>query len=174
MRHAGQTLALVTALLALAGCDDINGTNGFVRLEDDCDPATFNAALGAGTCQHRSDVGVTFSAFNAELTANQTVDAWRIVPELLSVREGATFAVVNAGGETHTYTEVEEFGGGVVPTLNQAAGLTTVAPECADDAEFDSSTVLSGESRQHTFEERGTEKYQCCIHPWMRQTVIVR
>ncbi|HEV7590994.1 MAG TPA: hypothetical protein VGO40_22980, partial [Longimicrobium sp.] len=78
------------------------------------------------------------------------------------------------GGETHTYTEVEEFGGGVVPALNTASGNTTVAPECADDAEFAASTIISGQTMAHTFEETGTEKYQCCIHPWMRQTVTVR
>jgi plastocyanin len=82
--------------------------------------------------------------------------------------------VVNTGGETHTYTEVDEFGGGVVPMLNQLSGNTTVAPECSNAAEFDSSTVRSGQTVEHTFDARGTEKYQCCIHPWMRQTVVVR
>jgi plastocyanin len=175
MRHARVTLALLPALLVLAGCDSTTGATGVVQLRDDCDPATFNAALGAGACQHSSgSTGITLSAFNAELAANHTVAAWKIVPATLDTREGARLAVVNTGGETHTYTEVDEFGGGVVPALNQASGNTTVAPECLNAAEFDSSTVRSGQTVQHTFDARGTEKYQCCIHPWMRQTVIVR
>jgi len=167
------TLTVVPALLLAAACDS-TGSNGRILLQDDCDPATFNAALGAGTCQHRSAAGVTFANFNAELQANHTVAAWRIFPPTMTVREGASFDVDNTGGETHTYTEVEEFGGGVVPALNTASGNTTVAPECLDEAEFEGSTVRSGQSKQETFDEQGTEKYQCCIHPWMRQTVSVR
>ena len=174
MRHVRHTLAFLPALLLLAACDSTTGATGVIQLRDDCDPATFNAGIGAGTCQHSSGAGVTLSAFTAELTANQTVAAWKIVPSELSLHEGARLAVVNTGGETHTYTEVEEFGGGVVPMLNQLSGNTTVAPECLDAAEFDSSTVRSGQTMEHTFDESGTEKYQCCIHPWMRQTVFVR
>lgn len=173
MRHVRATLALLPALLLVAACDS-TGSNGVVQLRDDCDPATFNATLGAGTCVHSSgSTGMTLSEFNAELNATSSVAAWRIVPATMSVSEGASFAVVNTGGETHTYTEVEEFGGGVVPALNAASGNTTVAPECLT-AEFDASTIRSGMSMEHTFEETGTEKYQCCIHPWMRQTVTVR
>jgi plastocyanin len=173
MRKAG--LALVPALLLAAGCDSTTGSNGRIQLQDNCDPATFNATLGAGTCAHASSgAGVTLASFNAELQATQKVAAWQIVPATLSVREGTTLDVTNAGGETHTYTEVENFGGGVVPALNAASGNTTVAPECADAANFDSTMVHSGQTKQHTFDEKGTEKYQCCIHPWMRQTVTVR
>jgi plastocyanin len=174
MRQVRATLALLPALLLLGGCDS-TGSNGVVQLRDDCDPATFNATLGAGACQHASgSTGMTLSQFNAELNASGSVAAWRIVPATLSVSEGSTLAVVNTGGETHTYTEVEEFGGGVVPALNAASGNTTVAPECLDNSEFAASTVRSGQSMEHTFDESGTEKYQCCIHPWMRQTVTVR
>lgn len=175
MRHAMLTLALVPAFLVCAGCDDTNGASANIQLQDDCDPATFNAGLGAGTCQHSTTAaGTTLSAFNAELNSTGEVDAWRIVPKAINVREGATIPVVNTGGEMHTYTEVEDFGGGVVPALNTASGNPTEAPECANKAEFDSSAVLSGQTVQHTFDERGTEKYQCCIHPWMRQVVTVR
>jgi len=175
MPHVRATLVLLPALLLVTACDSSTGASGVVRLQDNCDPATFNATLGAGACQHASSgTGLTFTAFNAELTANHSVAAWKIVPTNLDVSEGAQLAVVNNGGETHTYTEVEEFGGGVVPTLNQASGNTTVAPECLDAATFDESTVRSGQSKTETFDERGTEKYQCCIHPWMRQTVTIR
>ena len=174
MPRFSHALAMVPALLLFAGCNDTSGTNGTVQLQDDCDPATFNASLGAGACLHStSTAGVTLSSFNAELSATQKVAAWRMVPSTLTVSENETLPVVNTGGETHTYTEVANFGGGVVPALNQASGNPTPAPECLDRAEFDSSTVRSGQTMQHTFDEKGTEKYQCCIHPWMRQTVIV-
>jgi plastocyanin len=174
MRHFILTRAILPAALLLAGCNDTNGTTAKIQLRDDCDPATFNAALGAGTCQHSSSVGVTFAQFNSELTANHSVAAWNIKPAALTVNVGTTLPVVNAGGEMHTYTEVDDFGGGVVPALNQASGNTTVAPECANQATFNSSSVASGATMQHTFDATGTEKYQCCIHPWMRQTVTVR
>jgi|tagenome__1003787_1003787.scaffolds.fasta_scaffold20990047_1 plastocyanin len=175
MPHVRATLVLLPALLLFAACDSSTSSSGVVRLQDNCDPATFNAALGAGACQHSSSgTGMTFTAFNSELTAHASVAAWTMIPTTMSVREGARFAVVNNGGETHTYTEVDEFGGGVVPALNQASGNPTPAPECLNAAEFDSSTVRSGQTTQHTFDEKGTEKYQCCIHPWMRQTVTVR
>ena len=169
------TLAVLPALLFAAGCNDTSGTSGRIVLADDCDPASFNAALGAGTCAHSSTTaGVTLSSFNAELASTHKVSAWRMVPTTLNVSVGTTLPVVNAGGETHTYTEVDEFGGGVVPALNQASGNTTVAPECADQTKFNSSAVHTGQTMQHTFDAQGTEKYQCCIHPWMRQTVTVR
>ena len=167
------SLTLVSALLLAAGCDS-TGSNGRILLQDDCDPATFNAALGAGTCDHRSAAGVTFANFNAELQATHNVAAWRIFPPAMTIAEGEGFDVENTGGETHTYTEVDEFGGGVVPALNAAAGLATVAPECQDGAVFAASTIRSGQTQHHTFDEAGTEKYQCCIHPWMRQTVTVQ
>ena len=174
MRHVSFTLAIVSVMAVLVGCDDTSGATSRVELRDDCDPATFNAALGAGTCLHATgSSGMTLAAFNAELNATGEVAAWEIAPASFSIEEGETLPVVNVGGETHTFTEVENFGGGVVPALNQASGNTTVAPECANQAEFSSSTVLSGQTVQHTFEESGTERYQCCIHPWMRQTVTV-
>lgn len=176
MRRSGLTLAVVPALVFLcAACDDTFSSSGQIELRDNCDPATFNTALGAGACQHASTgTGQTFASFNSELQASGTVAAWRIVPAVINVREGDAFPVVNAGGEMHTYTEVDEFGGGVVPALNTASGNTTEAPECANQAEFAASSVASGQTMQHTFDERGDEKYQCCIHPWMRQIVHVR
>jgi plastocyanin len=78
---------------------------------------------------------------------------------------------VNHGGETHTFTEVEEYGGGIVPMLNELSGMTTVAPEyqALQPGDF----IPAGGSLGETEEEEGTEKYQCCIHPWMRGEVHV-
>ena len=169
-------LALMTCLLPIA-CSDDDPTEPFalvaaIQLLDQCDPATFNAALGPGTCINRT-FGMPFDQFTAELAQTGVVAAWRIDPAQLEVEDGTTITVVNLGGETHTFTEVEEFGGGVVPALNQAAGTPIVAPECL--ALVNTSYIAAGRSVLHTFEEdeEGDEKYQCCIHPWMRQTVHV-
>ena len=69
--------------------------------------------------------------------------------------------------QTHTFTEVEDFGGGIVPQLNERSGNTTVAPECAA-LEPDAMIPPGRHSEAETEEEEGVERYQCCIHPWMR------
>jgi hypothetical protein len=88
------------------------------------------------------------------------VGAWHITPPQTQVAVGDVLMAVNHGGEGHTFTEVEEFGGGIVPDLNQRMGLTTVAPECNAAA-----IIPPGGSSSETEEEEGVEKYQCCIPP---------
>ena len=89
-------------------------------------------------------------------------------PDTASAREGKNFFVVNHGGETHTFTEVEEFGGGIVPDLNQRAHLLDVAPECLALAPGD--FIVPGQTFTDEIESDEVEHYQCCIHPWMRLT----
>jgi hypothetical protein len=43
---------------------------------------------------------------------------------------------VNKGGETHTFTRVAEYGGGIVPFLNDLAQTPIVAPECSAETTF--------------------------------------
>jgi hypothetical protein len=62
-------------------------------------------------------------------------------------------------------------GGGIVPDLNQRMGLTTVAPECNQLAP--TAFIPAGGSSSETEDEEGVEKYQCCIHPWMRAEVHI-
>jgi hypothetical protein len=70
----------------------------------------------------------------------------------------------------HTLTEVEEFGGGIVPLLNQLSGNNQVAPQCIA-LEADDFIPPGGFDADDEVEEAGTELYQCCIHPWMRTVV---
>lgn len=137
-----------------------------VRIFDACDPATF--AVIPGGCQRNG--GMTLSQFNSILSQNQSVEAWHFTPPDLYINEGDSFFAENYGGENHTFTEVEEFGGGIVPALNIASGNPVPAPECAA-AEF---LAPGEESDIDTPDEVGDEHYQCCIHPWMRTTVHVR
>lgn len=137
-----------------------------VTMFDACDPDTFNAAIGPGTCSRPG--GVRFESFVAELTRHHSAGAWHFAPSQVNMHVGQELVANNRGGETHTFTEVEEFGGGVVPFLNNLVGLTTVAPECNQAA-----MLPPGASSREVEHEAGTEKYQCCIHPWMRAEVRI-
>jgi plastocyanin len=169
-----RTLSSIGFVLAVVGsiaCDDTTAVNTtHVSMQDQCDPATFNAALGAGTCVRQG--GVTFAQFNNELNATQQVAAWRYVPENITVRVGQSITAMNDGGEMHTFTEVEQFGGGILPSLNQASGNPVEAPECQQLSATDmvaAGTIFTADPET----EVGVEHYQCCIHPWMRATVTV-
>jgi len=125
MRRTHISLTLALTPLILAACSDSSGPveTTHVSMQDQCDPASFNAALGAGTCTRQGNV--TFAAFNSELNAKGSVAAWRYVPSTLMIHVGQAITAMNDGGETHTFTEVDNFGGGIVPSLNQASGNTT-------------------------------------------------
>ena len=140
-----------------------------IDMFDACEPDSFNAAVGAGTCVRNG--GVVFDKFLELLRRHQSVGAWHFTPPQASLGVGDVLIAVNNGGETHTFTEVEEFGGGIIPLLNELSGQTTVAPECSRllPADF----IPAGGMSSETEEEEGVEKYQCCIHPWMRAEVRI-
>jgi hypothetical protein len=137
-----------------------------VTLFDACDPQTFNQALGAGTCTRSG--GVTFQNFLDQLRTHHSIGAWHFAPGVLTMKVGQTLVAINRGGEAHTFTEVEEFGGGKVQDLNNLIGLTEVAPEC-----LQSQDIAPGARSTDVEDESGVEKYQCCIHPWMRAEIRI-
>ena len=137
-----------------------------VTLFDACDPATFNAAIGPGACTRSG--GITFQNFVEQLTRHHSIGAWHFAPTQVTMRVGQRLVANNRGGEAHTFTEVEEFGGGNVPFLNNLVGLTNVAPGCSGAV-----LIPAGGSSSETEDEAGVEKYQCCIHPWMRAEVRI-
>jgi hypothetical protein len=136
-----------------------------ITILDQCDPESFNTAIEPGTCVGRNG-GMTFPTFLAVLQKQQRVPSWRFSPDTIHVPTEITLQIINAGGEVHTFTEVEEFGGGVVPILNDLSGLTGVASECTALAGSD--FIPAGGQTTHGFEPGANDKYQCCIHPWMR------
>jgi hypothetical protein len=138
-------------------------TNVIINMLDSCDPDTFNAAVGPGTCVRNG--GVKFDDFIAQLTRLGFVGAWHFSRPVANAHVGQTLLVTNRGGEVHTFTEVEEFGGGIVSNLNDLAGVPTVAPECMNLVSGD--FVAPGQTFTETEDEEGNERYQCCIHPWM-------
>lgn len=185
MRSLGLAAALA-APLVLAACGDIAPTTApaapsafvpaaqrdtrLVQMMDACDPASFNAAIGPGTCTRAG--GVRFENFISLLGRHQTVGSWHFAPATINARVGQTLLAFNQGGEVHTFTEVAEFGGGIVPDLNLLSGTPVPAPECL--ALTGPDFVPPGGSETEEVEEPGTEHYMCCIHPWMRAVVEAR
>ena len=141
-----------------------------VNIQDNCDPQTFNVAIGPGTCVGPG--GMQFDQFISVLTKLGLVPSWLFAPKVVNAHRGESFFVINKGGEVHTFTEVEEFGGGIVASLNELANLPNVAPECLALGPDD--FVAPGNTFEEDLEQDEAEKYQCCIHPWMRLTTRVK
>jgi hypothetical protein len=183
---AGTAIVLVCIVSFVGACDESNratapiaqprlsvnasGTARLVSMNDACDSATFNAAVGPGTCNRPG--GVAFSEFVAQLTVHQSAGAWHNAPPRMSAKVGETIVAVNRGGETHSFTRVAAFGGGIVPFLNALAGTPNVAPECAAIPLAELLPPGGTDTEQPLV--AGTTLFQCCIHPWMRTTVHVK
>lgn len=178
---AGKRFVIALGLAAVGAL--LVGTGGFasdiktVMMQDQCDPATFNEAVGPGTCTS-SHPGVTFEHFIHELTLTQRAGGWDFAPRVVRLNEDQMFQAHNGGGEVHTFTEVDEFGGGFIPELNALTG-DTPTPECAAIGEKVASNDFSdllppGANSDPENEEKGTHHYQCCIHPWMHTDVVVK
>jgi plastocyanin len=171
------TLAVVAAVGgAPAYGNDGNDTNDGrvpVALNDACDPASFNAVIGPGTCVGSGTV--TFGAFIAELGRTHRVATWNFSPAALTVQKGDRLVITNRGGETHTYTEVPQFGFGIVPILNTLTFGSTGPPLAA----FATAVFLAPGQTQvlrTTGQNRlalGMHRFECAIHPWMQGTVNV-
>jgi plastocyanin len=159
-------LAATAFVTASPAGDDGGGKQIVIR--DDCDPRdeTWNET---GGCALRHG-NVTFEEFIGEADSSRAAavighQAWRNDPSYLEIKEGQSVRVVNKGGRAHTLTKVAEFGGGVIPLLNE--GLTP-SPECAGMV-----VVPPGESTTVSGLSVGNHRMICCIHPWMRALVKV-
>ena len=175
--HLKRRLAMVAGIVALlvlvpaAGATAASSSRQ-VQALDDCDPATFNAVVGPGTCV--GDGGTTFSEFVAQLLAQGRAPAWRFAPAQLKLDAGGTLTAHNRGGEDHTFTQVATFGGGCIAALNDLLGLTPV-PECAGfpGGAFAATLIPPGGTVTTSPLRPGVHRFECLIHPWMRTTVTV-
>ncbi len=132
-------------------------------------PADNPATPAARTAAIPSTNGVSVAATATPgLTRLGFIEPWNFAPSIANVRVGQTFEAVNHGGETHTFTEVAEFGGGFVQFLNDLAHVPNVAPECRPEALEADDFVAPGGTYRETVDHAGHLKFQCCIHPWMR------
>jgi plastocyanin len=143
---------------------------------DECDPTTFNAAVGADFCRNVAlGAATNFSDLLAKAAAGTPDPNWDFEPDLVKVREGTLLSVVNQGGEPHTFTEVGSFGGGFIPGLN-APGEDLI-PECSggfSNLAVAKTRILQGSELKVTDLSKGKHRFQCCIHPWMRMEVDVK
>lgn len=165
-----------------------------ILAKDDCEPVSFNAAIGPGTCNPAFGGSTTFAEFIAELKSHQIAAAWQFSPNTIGVVAGQTLIILSAGGEVHTFTKVAAFGGGFIIPLNILSGNPVPRPECTTGAVVIPGEVLQAQppSATNLFVESGdTESittgtagsgatlppgsfmFQCCIHPWMRAIVTV-
>jgi hypothetical protein len=188
--------ALVGAALALtlAGCADAPTSSGAlpeagttslqrspfehppghlrtIAVLDDCDPTDpgWEDIGGCDLPEGRVDLADFFTALP------QGHPAWRNDPAYSVVRLRGNslrnIKIVNQGGREHTFTRVQDFGGGFIALLN-APGQEAV-PECANPAVFGNSSILPGASLSIPSLAPGVNRFQCCFHPWMRTELRV-
>jgi len=145
-----------------------------VKARDACDPATFNAVLGAGACVDGGNV--TFDAFIDRLIRSGDHPLWRFTPGRATIPGGQSIPVSNVGGEFHTFSRTVEFGGGFVEELNELLGLEEIADGCTQPP--GATNLFLGEGESGTIATAalgsGTHRFLCCIHPWMRATYQVQ
>jgi hypothetical protein len=173
VNRSRSTAAALSSALAVAVCLTLAGPAfGFadhrvVKVTDDCHQATFDAAIGPGTCV--GDGRTTFPEFLAEFQDQGSVDRWAFSRPHFGLDAGGRIDVVNEGGEFHSFTEVPRFGNGCVPPLNADDG-----PPVVDCSVLETTGVPAGATLPVANLEPGTHLFQCMIHPWMRSTVEVR
>jgi hypothetical protein len=165
----------VTALVAFALWLVMPGTASAdeartIGILDRCDPESFNAALqDPEACVGRNG-GVHFDTFLERVNPKDGGhSAWRFSPGQVRLRPGQFLRAENRGGEVHTFTEVENFGGGFVPELNLALppGTPPAVPTPPPTLRF----IDAGEQIDLPPLAAGTHLFECLIHPWMRTTV---
>jgi hypothetical protein len=142
-----------------------------IAIRDDCDPRDPGWAPTGGCLLRRGNV--TFAEFNRELSSPLSLSVvghqgWRNDPSYLVTLAGGTVQVRNAGGRAHTFTEVAQFGGGKVPNPALNKGLVT-APECPGSV-----NIPPGGTTEVSGLAVGDHRFQCCIHPWMRELIKVK
>jgi plastocyanin len=170
-------LAAVAAVVLVVGvlvASAVASDEPTVKMRDACDAASFNAVVGPGTCINSGNV--TFGEMIASLEEHQNAPLWNFTPTTRTVHLGSTVNVANVGGEFHTFSRTNQFGGGFVDELNDVLGLTTIADGCTQPPGPTNAFVEAGGTGtiSTTALGLGTHRFMCCIHPWMRSTLTVR
>lgn len=178
------TLVLLLACLSFAVASpakaqgNSNMTAEIVAL-DECDPATFNAALGIAGVPFCLNVALGYSTTLSNLLTEASAPGvgdpnWDFEPDKLVIKKGTALEVVDQGGEPHTFTEVKKYGGGFIDGLN---GGEATAPECTGgfgNVSVARTRILQGSHLVVTGLDKGTHYFECCIHPWMRMEIDVK
>lgn len=187
LRATFAVLAATTASLGLAataGASSGSGGGGVViEAQDACDPATF----GPDGCVRPDSSGrtVTFDEAIAAVVDKGAHNAWRFKSDDVKVRAGQPVTVqLGRGGEFHTFTKVGAFGPGCIPDINVLIFGSLAVNDLCDD-------IVDPPGAPRPFVEdavgpgipaltvpaaklvRGTNLFQCMIHPWMHAKVTV-
>ena len=186
LRFAAAVALVADALLL---CSVAQTEPASIRIRDACDPKTFNEIVGPGTCISGRHGTPKFEFFIEEVAQDHFAGAWRFNPLLkassgtfqlvrLNLDSGRQTLLQNKGGETHTFTRVEKFGGGLVQPLNLLSGNPVPAPECLQPPSGTNIFVEAGETESGPTAGTadlpvGVNNFQCCIHPWMRLRIVV-
>jgi hypothetical protein len=177
---SGAIAVLALGALAMPAVADARGVHvRNVRVEDRCDPATFNAVLGDGACIPHGGQKITFEEFLETLNPVDFGDPkWRNKPDEMDLDEGDVLSVTVRGGEFHTFSEVDEFGAGCIDDLNIPLGLSggPSPAECfAPDGILATTGVAPNGLSTLTVSglSVGTHLFMCQIHPWMKTVVEV-
>ena len=167
VRRIGVVALSLLAVGVVVPGSAVAGATRNVQIMDRCDPASFNAMFGDGVCTIRNS-GVSVETFLARVNPKDGGhSAWRFSPGQMRLRPGQSLRLNNRGGETHTFTEVVAFGGGVIAGLNAALPPgTPLAVPIGDPNE-----IAAGETVDLDALPAGTHLFECLIHPWMRTTV---
>ena len=145
---------------------------------DECDPVTFNAALGPDFCKNVALAALGFATTLNDLFAQAAAGTpdpkWDFEPDVVHMKAGSILSVVDQGGEPHTFTEVAKFGGGFIDGLNSGEAMV---PECAGgfaNVAVAKTRILQASHLDITGLKKGEHLFECCLHPWMRVKVEVK
>jgi plastocyanin len=165
--YAGLAAVAVALLLPVTAWADPTT----IKMKDDCEPVSFNAAVGPGTCVGSGTT--TFGDFIGQLVDHKFAGAWRFSPGHVKIDAGSSLQIVNQGGEDHSFTQVTQFGGGgVVEPLNEIL-FGTPTPPTFFFPPFNFLGAGGTTSIGPSVLTPGTHLFICVIHPWMEGTVVV-
>ena len=184
-------LALVLVPTSVAAAD-----HRTVRAYDDCDAKTFNANVPPNPDGSPGCVGDGRTKFNDfigqlvenGLVPNESAKDWDFDREDSTIDRFGRLTIENRGGEYHTFTEVDAFGGSCIPLVNVALNTNAApadrvgpVPECNELAPNGLPLILATgvlPNRTLTVDRStltpGVHHFQCLIHPWMHSTVTVQ
>jgi plastocyanin len=161
--------AFSAAFLAVTAVASANP--GRVIAQDDCDAVSFNLAVGDGTCVGSGTT--TFDSFIGQLVDHKFAGSWHFAPSQVNLKAGSSLVFENRGGETHSLTQVTQFGGGgIVPPINLIL-FGTVSPPTFFFPPLNIVPAGGSLTIPAATLTPGTHLFFCAIHPWMQETIRV-
>ena len=152
--------AQITTIFGDQGLPSLGYMNDLLYTAAAIAPASFNDMFG-DVC-FSDHPGVNVDTFLHVLANSQKMGAWHFAPGSVRLQSGQAFQAHNSGGEVHTFTEVDEFGGGFIPELNALVGENEIAPECDLAHGASPEFIGPGQTGDPEVESKGTHNYQCC------------